>query len=509
MKTRTITSFFVLGLTLIVVLGQVFNGGASAAPAPAKASFNAQVSQATLTTQPPAGGYNKPIAPGAPADQAPYHMTVQGRLTDANGGPLPAGNYNTTFAIYQVPNGGAPYFIEGPVQVAIDDTGLFTYQLGTAQPISLITQQLFVGKLFLGIKVGTDAEMTPRFELTPAPYAFSLAPGAVVRGAVPNYTQPWYGVINGINDDPNSTLDAGLFGQGLIGVYGASGSGVGLRGDTTGSLPTEQSAGVIGTTNDASDSGISAGGIFTAAVPSGYGVFGWGGRFGSHGLGRGVQGYERNATSIGVAGNSVWDNGIGVEGSAFDSLNNSAGHSSAIGGEFISYDQGSTHVALQAYGQGHATGGWSTGLGYYLTVKYNGSQPLHPGDALALDGNNAQLEGTDVMGTVKATSSASATVGVAQYRYQVISAPLEVPGNLAQRLQVDDQATSFQAGDIIEVMVVGQIRMSLSGLPAIGDHVAIGSDGSPMATKAATDSIGRVAGLPDKDGLSLVFVNFK
>ncbi len=510
MKTRTITSFIVIGLTLVVVLGQSFNSGASAAPGPTKATFSAQVNKATQASSALASNKGKTASPGTPADQSPYHITVQGQLSNANGGPLPAGNYNITFALYLVANGGAPYFVEGPVQVAVDPSDLFTYQLGTATQIGPITQQLFNGRLYLGIKVGADAEMTPRFELTAAPYAMSLAPGATIRGALPQGAGPWAGVLNGVNDDTTSDVSAGLFGQGMIGVYGNAPTGFGVRGDSNGSTGDEQAAGVVGTVLDYGDTGITAGGVFTASyIPSGYGVFAWGGLFGTHGLGHGVEGYENNPTSIGVQGHSVSSNGVGVSGSAYDSLNHTPGATSAIGGQFVSYDQGSSHVAIQVLGSGHASGGWSTSTGYYMTVKYNGNAPLHPGDALALDGNNVSFENTDVVGAVKATSIASSTIGVAQYRDQVLSAPLEVPGPMVQSLQVDDKATSMQAGDFVEVMVVGQMRMRLAGNPAIGDHVILGSDGSPQVSKAATDSIGRVASLPDKAGMTLVFINFK
>ncbi|MGC1378032.1 MAG: tail fiber domain-containing protein [Anaerolineales bacterium] len=110
----------------------------------------------------------------APALAATSTGTIpyQGRLTDTSGGAL-NGAYTVVFRLYNVASGGSPLWEEywtgvNSVQVA---NGLFNVMLGSLTPIP---QDLINGNnsLWLGIDVGSDAEMTPRVQLGSAPYAF-------------------------------------------------------------------------------------------------------------------------------------------------------------------------------------------------------------------------------------------------------------------------------------------------------------------------------------------------
>lgn len=99
-------------------------------------------------------------------------ITYQGRLTDTNGTPL-SGAYVITFRLYDVATGGTALWSEywaGSDSVVVT-RGLFSVRLGslTAIPTAVITS---TSNLWLGVSVGTDAEMTPRVQLGSAPYAF-------------------------------------------------------------------------------------------------------------------------------------------------------------------------------------------------------------------------------------------------------------------------------------------------------------------------------------------------
>ena len=98
-------------------------------------------------------------------------IAYQGRLADASGAPL-TGTYIIVFRLYNVASGGSPLWEEswtGVNSVQVNG-GLFNVMLGSLTPIP---QSLINGNssLWLGIDVGTDAEMTPRVQLGSVPYA--------------------------------------------------------------------------------------------------------------------------------------------------------------------------------------------------------------------------------------------------------------------------------------------------------------------------------------------------
>jgi hypothetical protein len=97
------------------------------------------------------------------------NITYQGMLTNAGGTPL-TGTYTVTFKLYEVSSGGVALTTDThSVQAS---KGVFTTQITAAS-------SFFDGQaLWLGITVGADAEMTPRQELRPVPYALSLRPGS-------------------------------------------------------------------------------------------------------------------------------------------------------------------------------------------------------------------------------------------------------------------------------------------------------------------------------------------
>jgi hypothetical protein len=95
-------------------------------------------------------------------------LHYQGQLLDPfTGAPKPDGPYGITFSIYNAAVGGAPLWAEAKNVAATD--GLFSTMLGDTVPLNL---PVFNGQqLWLGIKVGTDPEATPRQLFAYAPYA--------------------------------------------------------------------------------------------------------------------------------------------------------------------------------------------------------------------------------------------------------------------------------------------------------------------------------------------------
>ncbi len=116
------------------------------------------------------------LAPGS------EYVNYQGVLTDGAGTPLANGDYTVTFALYDEAEADEPVWTE--TQTVFTTKGLFNVPLGTVTPLDPETTD---GRdLWLGVKVGDDAEMTPRLPISSVFYARSLVPGAYLYGNLPN-----------------------------------------------------------------------------------------------------------------------------------------------------------------------------------------------------------------------------------------------------------------------------------------------------------------------------------
>ncbi len=127
----------------------------------------------------PLAGANPPAEQGVrvAASVAPL-LQYQGRLLDApTGDPVADGTHVMVFRIYNVETEGAALWTETK-DVPVEN-GLFSTVLGDT---TALDQALFDNgqALWLGVKVGADAEATPRQPLLPVAYALGLAPGAVI-----------------------------------------------------------------------------------------------------------------------------------------------------------------------------------------------------------------------------------------------------------------------------------------------------------------------------------------
>ena len=113
-----------------------------------------------------------------PAAAVGSRIPIQGRLTDASGNPL-NGTYSIRFRLYYDAVSGGSVVCEDTNSVEVTN-GLFNSEIyGDCGSSDINGRQLY-----LGIKVGTDDEMTDRQAIYPVPYAFSLKPGANISGTV-------------------------------------------------------------------------------------------------------------------------------------------------------------------------------------------------------------------------------------------------------------------------------------------------------------------------------------
>ena len=109
----------------------------------------------------------------APSVQAAINPQInfQGKLTNPDGTNITDGSYSIIFSLYSVSSGGTAIWTETQSTVSVA-AGIFQVSLGsvTSLPGSVDFNST---PLYLGIKVGADAEMTPRIQFTAAPYAFN------------------------------------------------------------------------------------------------------------------------------------------------------------------------------------------------------------------------------------------------------------------------------------------------------------------------------------------------
>jgi hypothetical protein len=99
-------------------------------------------------------------------------IPIQGRLIGSSGTPL-NGVYEVTFRLYGQESGGTS--LCGDTNYVVVSNGLFN------ETINFCTSSIINGRqLYLGIQVGSDAEMTPRQPIYPVPYAWSLRSGAII-----------------------------------------------------------------------------------------------------------------------------------------------------------------------------------------------------------------------------------------------------------------------------------------------------------------------------------------
>lgn len=172
-------------------------------------------------------------------------IPIQGQLTDANGNPLD-GYHTITFTLYANSWDTTP-LCQDDDSVNVNN-GLFNAKMDwcTASDID--------GKrLYLGIRVEGDEEMTPREAIYPVPYAFSLRPGAIISGSLNTtpilHIENWstsgrglrvyamsetgtnYGIV-GASRSPDGYGGYYYNNGGGTGLYGSSTNGYGIHGST-------------------------------------------------------------------------------------------------------------------------------------------------------------------------------------------------------------------------------------------------------------------------------------
>ncbi len=109
------------------------------------------------------------VLPRSTRAGVPHALTQQGRLFDENDKPI-TGKMDVTFAIYDKESAAGGDALWKETQSISFEDGWFSVALGATNPIG--NEVLNGDSRFLGIKVNTDDEMSPRAAIRSVPYAF-------------------------------------------------------------------------------------------------------------------------------------------------------------------------------------------------------------------------------------------------------------------------------------------------------------------------------------------------
>jgi hypothetical protein len=333
-------------------------------------------------------------------------FTYQGRLTD--GGSPADGEYDLRFRLFNAASGGSQVgstVTRGNVDVS---DGVFTVQLDFGGgPFRGQARWLEIG-VRPGASTGSYTSLTPRQELTAAPYALyarripldgSGSATTASHSDHDHWGQTWSGSGTGL------ALAGGTMGLGAgAQTYGVYGHAIAASGNTYGVYGESESTSGAGVYGEASaDSGMTYGVYGESASESGRGVYGWatadsGETYGVQGLsesadGRGVYGYARadSGHTSGVYGESESANGRGVYGEATADSGYTYGvlgwsdstDGTGVGG-YASADSGMTYGV---YGKSEGT----HGRGVY------GLAGAYSGEAYGVYGRSNSTEGAGVV----------------------------------------------------------------------------------------------------------------
>ncbi|UCG43032.1 MAG: hypothetical protein JSU73_14470 [candidate division WOR-3 bacterium] len=135
-----------------------------------------------LWTQPEVTGVplSEGVVASADAIAIPRMLSYQGRLFDTLGIPVPDTTWSVRFRLYTQVSGGTHYWEE--TRVVRTEEGLFSVLLGSVTPIPSVPD---AGELYLGMRVGSDAEMTPRLRIVSAAYAYKADSADYAAAASP------------------------------------------------------------------------------------------------------------------------------------------------------------------------------------------------------------------------------------------------------------------------------------------------------------------------------------
>jgi hypothetical protein len=167
------------------------------------------------------------VAPAVSLATVPQQINYQGFLADSSGNPVSDGNYTMSFDIYNMSSGGDPLWSESQT-VTVKD-GVYNVILG--QSGNPINPDIFDGDRYLGVTIGTDAEMTPRQKLTATAYAMKAAKADSVSDGAVTSVMLANGAVDADKVADNAITSAKIADSTITAADISGGAGSGLNAD--------------------------------------------------------------------------------------------------------------------------------------------------------------------------------------------------------------------------------------------------------------------------------------
>jgi subtilisin-like proprotein convertase family protein len=182
--------------------------------------------------------------PAAAAPALPGQVSFQGRLTDAAGNPF-NGDVSMIFSVYASASGGPSIWSE--TQSVHVSGGLYSVLLGSQTSLDSLTLDMGAER-WLGIQVGTDPEMTPRYPLTGTLFSrrSAVAERALTADAVSDAD-----TVDGFHASAFAPVAHGHDASTLTGILPVANGGTGAFGFVAGAVIFSN-----GTTLDQSPAGL-------------------------------------------------------------------------------------------------------------------------------------------------------------------------------------------------------------------------------------------------------------
>ncbi|MCI0530665.1 MAG: hypothetical protein L0Y74_01740 [candidate division Zixibacteria bacterium] len=377
--------------------------------------------------------------------EVPQLMNFQGILTDPAGVPLANDTNSVLFTIYDAPAGGSSKWSETQ-SVATDAQGRFNISLGAVSPIDdTVFKQM---DRYLGIKIGADAEMSPRTQIVSVGFTqrISTLDGSASGGTITGTgsgTGIWIKDVTYALRDSTSSYGVWSVSSGISGVVGegesrgiwgycspVSGEGTGVYGNVVASALSSTDKGVYGTSDN-------------------FGVYGDGDDVGTYGTGGsiGVQGEATANTSYGgnfngelygVFGQGIATAGIGAFGVYGSSSSVLAGDAGVYGSsdEYAVY--GNTSSGAGDWGlytpDDIFVGGACTGCLSSFAARNGSNTPLEAGTPVTIMGAESPLiSGSQPVMVVRPAQAGDEVVGIVLKAAKIVEIPVHSASPMVAR----------------------------------------------------------------------------
>jgi hypothetical protein len=362
----------------------------------------------------------------------PKLINYQGMLTQSNGTtPVDDGNYNLTFKIYGSLSGTDSLWREYHSNVSVTN-GLFNVILGSITTLNLPFDTTY----WLGIKVGSDPELSPRIQLTSVGYAYRALVADSARVATPGSGSHWSVTDSVLYTNKYWGIARGGAGNVFYGNYAYTMVNLGVA-CTTGASGQNYDYCTVGggRYNTASRYYATVAGGYVNEASGAYATVGGGNWNSASGWSATVAGGRENVAS----GDSTTTVGGGyVNTASGDFATVAGGRSNAATGDFATVGGGCWNIAYGEYAT-VAGGYYDTASGKYATVP-GGLRNLASGDYSFAAGRRAKANHDGAFVWADSTDADFASTGENQFLIRASGGVGIGTTNPDERLHVENSA---------------------------------------------------------------------